>query len=150
MPDACRRTCYFVTNEENSIVCSRLELVYRRACPSHDTRLLADGGTDRAKTEIRRPATHALLLVGSVVIHVALGRMTLAPDAFIRDDIIRFGKIGRPRILRWDQVTGLDQNPMRSYVMNVAAVIVWVWTLSEETGEWIDPGARTDTELAAV
>ena len=34
--------------------------------------------------------------------------------------------------------------------MNVAAVIVRVWVLGEEAGEWIDPGARADQVLGAV
>ena len=34
--------------------------------------------------------------------------------------------------------------------MNVAAVIVRVWVLGEESGEWIDPGTRTDQVLGAV
>ena len=64
------------------------------------------------------------MLVRGIVIHVALVRMTLAPAAFVRDDIFRFGKISRARILRGDQVTGLHQNPMRRYVMSVAAVVI--------------------------
>ena len=37
-------------------------------------------------------------LVRSVVIHVALVRMTLAPGAFVRHDVLRFGEICRPRV----------------------------------------------------
>jgi hypothetical protein len=65
-----------------------------------------------------------LLLVGSVVKHVALVRVGLAPGAFMRDDVIRFGKIGGTRILRRDQIVRLHQNSVRRYVMNVAAVVV--------------------------
>ena len=34
--------------------------------------------------------------------------------------------------------------------MTVGGVIVGVWVLGEDAGEWIDPGAGTDLELAAV
>ena len=43
-------------------------------------------------------AIHGVLTVRSVVIHVALVGMTLAPGAFVRDDVFRFGKIGRARV----------------------------------------------------
>ena len=70
------------------------------------------------------PPLTLLLTVGNVVIHVALARMTLAPGVFVWDHVLRFGKIGRTRVLRRDQVTRLHQNSVRRYVMNVAAVIV--------------------------
>jgi len=91
-----------------------------------------------------------LLLVGSVVIHVALAWVTLAPGVFVRDHVLCFGKIGGALILRWDQIIRLHQNPMRRYVMNVARVVVRVWVLGEESGEWIDPGTRADQVLGAV
>ena len=46
-----------------------------------------------AKAEGCRSATHVIPLVRSVVVHVALARMTLAPGVFVRDDVFRFGKI---------------------------------------------------------
>jgi hypothetical protein len=129
VPHAGTQVGYFVTHEENAVASrrwswSRLDLVYRRTCPSHDGRLLSMGVADRRKAESRRPTANTVLLVRGVVIHVALVRMTLAPGAFVRDDIFRFGKIGRARILRRDQVTGLHQNAVRSYVMTVAGVVV--------------------------
>ena len=45
-----------------------------------------------------------MLLIRSVVIHVALTRMTLAPGVFVRDDVLRFGKIGGTQVQRRDQV----------------------------------------------
>ena len=87
------------------------------------------GRANGAKTEIRRTTAHVLLLVRSVVKHVALGWVILAPGAFVRDDVLRFGKIGGARILRRDQITRLNQNSVRGYVMNVAAVIVRLYYL---------------------
>ena len=53
---------------------------------------------DGTKTEGCRAATHVVPPVRSVVVHVALARMTLAPGVFVRDDVFRFGKIRRSRI----------------------------------------------------
>ena len=75
--------------------------------------------------------------------------MSLAPGAFVRHDVLRFGKIGSPRVLRWDQVL-LNQNSVRRYVMIVAGVIVRRVASREISSEWIYPGARTDAGLAAV
>ena len=93
-------TCHLVTNEENTIVARiRLDRVaYRRARPGHDGRLLSHGGSYGLKTKGLVDSRYAVLTVRGVVIHVALVRMTLAPDAFVRDDVFRFGKIGRPRV----------------------------------------------------
>ena len=32
----------------------------------------------------------------------------------------------------------------------MAAMIVWIWVLGEEAGEWINPGTRADQVLGAV
>jgi hypothetical protein len=118
-------SCDLVTNEENAVISwIRFSLVYNSAGPGHDGRLLPHGRANGVKTEIGRATSHVVLMVRSVVIHVALSGMTLAPDAFVGDDVIRFGKIGRPRILRWDQITRLHQNSVRCYVMTMAAVVV--------------------------
>ena len=63
------------------------------------------------------------LAIGEIVKHVALVRMSLAPGAFMRDDVLRFGKIGHARIATC-QVTRINQNPVRDTVVHVAAVIV--------------------------
>ena len=75
--------------------------------------------------------------------------MSGTPDAFVWDDVIRFGKVLRPRIHRRDQVVNVYQHSVRCYVMTVAGVIVRCTTY-ETSGEWIDPGARTDAGLATV
>ena len=94
VPDASGGVRDFVTHEPDTIV-SRVRLlpVYRRAGPGHDRWLLAHGGANGAKGEGCRAATHVIPLVRSIVVHVALARMTLAPGVFVRDDVFRFGKI---------------------------------------------------------
>ena len=125
VPHAATQVGYFVTHEPDPIgPWSRLDLIYRRAGPSHDPRLLSMSAADRTKAESGRAAADSVLLVRSIVVHVALVGMTLAPSAFVRDDVFCFGKIGSVRILRRDQVAGLHQNAVRSYVMTVAAVVV--------------------------
>jgi hypothetical protein len=104
VPHAATQVGDFVTHEENAVASRRWpwswldRIAYRRICPSHDGRLLSYGVADRRKAESRRPTANTVLLVRGVVIHVALVRMTLAPGAFVRDDIFRFGKIGRSRV----------------------------------------------------
>lgn len=75
--------------------------------------------------------------------------MSLAPSVFVRDDVLRFGKIGGARVLSRDQVTRFNQNPVGGCVMTVTGVIVRGITV-ETSGERIDPGTRTDAGLAAV
>ena len=75
--------------------------------------------------------------------------MTLAPGAFVRDDVFRFGKIGCPRVLGSAQVGDVNQNSVSRCVMSVAGVIVRCVT-REIPGERVDPGARTDQVLGAV
>ena len=73
-------------------------IAHRRASPSFNGGLLSHGGDHGTKTERLIDSGYAVLTVRSVVIHVAFRGMRLAPDAFIRNDVIRFGKIRRPRI----------------------------------------------------
>lgn len=120
---------HLVTDEENAVGSRRrprswLELIYRRASPSHNSRLLSMGRSKWRKAESGRAAADSVLLVRSVVVHVALVRMSLAPGAFVRHNVFRFGEIGSVQILRRDQVTGLYQNAVRRYVMTVAGVVV--------------------------
>ena len=94
MPDASAGVGHFKAHEPDTIVYRVGFLpVYRRAGPSHDRRLLAHSGANGAKGEGCRAATHVMPLVGSIVVHVALAWMTLAPGVFVRDDVFRFGKI---------------------------------------------------------
>ena len=134
VPHASTQVGYFVAHKPDPVVArSRLDLIYRRAIctsPSHDGRVLSYSRASRAKIEIRRSATHGMLSVRSVVKHVALSRMTLAPDTFIRDDVIGFGKIGSAGVLRRYQVAGLHENAVRSYVMTVV-----VWSSAVELDE---------------
>ena len=90
---------HFVTNKENTIIAVlRFDLTYRRTSPSHDGRLLSHRVAHEIKGERLVDSNYAALTVRCVVIHVALVRMTLAPGALVRDDVFRFGKIGRPRV----------------------------------------------------
>ena len=92
-------SCHLVTNEENTVISwIRFTLVYNCASPSHDGRLLSYGRACGIEAERLVDSNYGELLVRSVVIHVALVRMSLAPGAFVRDDVIRFGKIGRPLV----------------------------------------------------
>ena len=97
VPDPGIWSGHLVTNEENAVITwIRFTLVYSCTGPSHDGRLLSHRVAHEIKGEGLVDPTYAVLTVGNVVIHVALVRMTLAPGAFVRDDVFRFGKIGRP------------------------------------------------------
>jgi hypothetical protein len=128
VPHAATQVGYFVTHEPDPIgPRSRLDLIYNRTIctsPSYNGRLLSMGAARRIKVEGGRAAADSVLLVRSVVVHVTLVGMSLAPSAFVRDDVFCFGKIGGARILCRDQVTGLHQNPVRRYVMTVPGVII--------------------------
>src|SRR5215469_4489186 len=89
MPDAGSWIADLVTHKPDAVITwVRLDPAYRRAGPRHDSRLLLHGGANSAKTEIRRATSHALLLIGDVVIHVALARVTLAPGVLVRDHVL--------------------------------------------------------------
>ena len=107
-------------------------------------------GTCCTKTKRLVNSKYAVLTVGCVVIHVALSRMTLAPGAFVRDDVIRFGKICRNSIQRRIQVVNVNENSVRRYVVTVAGVIVRGIARRQISRERIGPGARTDAELASI
>src|SRR6476646_2691165 len=125
VPDASTRVRDFVAHEPDTVGSSRgLDLVYCRAGPSRDRRLLAHGGACGTKTKGLFDSVYGVLTVRSVVIHVALVRMTLAPGAFVGDDVFRFGKIRRSHVQRRVQVVNVNQNSVRGYVMTVPAVIV--------------------------
>ena len=107
MPDSWTWVSHFVTHEPDAIVSwVRLDLIYYGAGrgPCHDGRLHSHRGASGGKCEVARAAADQELAIGNVVIHVALVRMRLAPGVFARGDVLRFGEIGRARILRWVQV----------------------------------------------
>ena len=99
VPDTGRRVGDLIAHKPNAVVpLVWLDLIYRRSSPRHDGWLLSYSRTRRVKTKGLVNSDYAVLAVGSVVIHVALSWMTLAPDAFVRHDVIRFSEIGCPSI----------------------------------------------------
>ena len=96
VPDASAGVGDFVAHEPDTIVeVIGFELVYRRTSPSRDRRMLSHGGSSTSKTKGLTNSGYGVGAVRSVVIHVALVRVTLTPGAFVGDDVFRFGKIGR-------------------------------------------------------
>ena len=99
MPDASSGVGYFVTHKPDAIVTRiRLNLIYCRPGPGHDRRLLSHGGACASKSEGLVDSGYGVPFVRSVVVHVALAGMALAPRVFVRDYVFRFGKIQRPRV----------------------------------------------------
>ena len=99
VPDATSRVGDFVAHEPDAIIAViRFDLIYRCTSPSCNARLLSHGGAHGTKSERLVDSGHAVLTVRSIVIHVALVRMTLTPGAFVGDDVFRFGKIRCPRV----------------------------------------------------
>src|SRR4030095_1410784 len=74
---------------------NRLNLGHGGACPRHDSRLLLHGDAYGNKGEGLVDPGYCVLPVRSVVIHVALAGVTLAPYTFMRADGLRFSKIRR-------------------------------------------------------
>ena len=92
--DSRRGIGHFVAHKPDTIgTWSRLKLGYCRACPSRNCWLFSHGGTRAGKTKGLINSGYSVRTVRSVVIHVALVGMTLAPGAFVRDNVFRFGKI---------------------------------------------------------
>ena len=155
VPDPTTGVRDFVAHEPDTIV-ARIGLdrvAHRRASPSFNGWLLSHGGSYGLETKRLIDSGYAVLTVRSVVIHVAFRGMGRAPDAFVRDDVIRFSKVLRPRVQRRIQVVNVNQHSVRRYVMNVAAVIIWRClriATREKTSEWIDPCARTNAGLGTV
>ena len=89
----------FVTHEPDAIVAwVRFGSIHGRACPGHDGRLFSHAGAHPGKRKRLIDSGYVVTTVRSVVIHVALPRMTLAPGVFMRDDVFGFGKINRARV----------------------------------------------------
>jgi hypothetical protein len=99
MPDASGGVRDFVAHEPDAIVSLiRLNLIYCRTSPSHNGWMLSHGGSGAGKTKGLINSGYGVRAVRSVVIHVALVGMTLAPGAFVGDNVFRFGKIRRARV----------------------------------------------------
>ena len=99
VPDASRRVGHLVTHEPDTIVAVvRFDLIYRRTSPSFNGRLLSHRVAHEIEGERLVDPDYAALTVRCVVIHIALVGMTLAPGAFMWDDVFRFSKIGRPDV----------------------------------------------------
>jgi hypothetical protein len=126
VPDASRWVGYLITHEPDTVGSgSGLDrIAHRRASPSFNGGLLSHGGADASKTERLIDSDYVVPTIRSVVIHVAFRGMRLAPDAFVRDDVIRFGKILRPRVQGCIQIVNVNQHSVRRYVMTVAGVVV--------------------------
>jgi len=151
VPQSVIWSCDLISNPENPIIAGiGFDPDHRGTRPGHDGWLLAYSRADGAEIESCRAAAHALLLIGDVVIHVALTGMRLAPGVLVWNHILCFGEIGGALILVWNQVTRFNQDPVRRYVVIVAAVIVRSKARREVSSKWIDPCARTDPELVAV
>lgn len=151
VPDSVIRPCHLVTDKENTIVARiGLDLGYcsTRIRPSLDSSLHSHGVTSLVKCEIGRPATDRKLLIGEIVKHVAFSRVRLAPGVLMRGDVGCFGIIRSARILSWNQVSHVSQDPMRHTIVVVAAVIIGV--RGERAGKGIDPCTRADAILVAI
>ena len=125
VPDPSSWVAHLVAHEPDAIVTGiGLNLAYCSSCPCHDGRLHPHRGTNARKCEIRWAAADGKLTVGSVVVHVALPRMRLAPGVFMRGNILSFAEIDRARILRWIQVAHCHRDPVRCASVTMATVIV--------------------------
>ena len=124
VPDTGRRVGHLVTHKPEPVVARvRLLLRHGRASPSHDGRLHSNGRCDGRKCEVGCPADRELT-IGSVVKHVALIRMRLAPGVLVRTKISGFAKISRTRILCCVQIADVNPDSVRHAIVMVAGVIV--------------------------
>jgi len=80
VPDPSSGIRHFVPHKPNTIVTRvGLNLAYYRCWPGHDGRLHPRRRTNTRKCEIGWAAADGKLTVGSVVVHIALTWMRLAP-----------------------------------------------------------------------
>src|SRR6266513_6238400 len=125
MPNSSTWIRNFVADKPDAVISRiRLNLIHCRAGPSFNSRLLSHGGSCATKTKGLVDSGYAVSTIRRIVVHVALAGMTLAPRVFVRDDVLRFGKICRSRVQRRVQVVNVNEDSMRRYVMTVAGVIV--------------------------
>ena len=96
VPDSHAWIADLITHQPDAIVTGiRLDLAHRRGCPGHDSRLLSHAGARAGKAKGLVNSGHVVPAVRSVVVHVALAGMTLAPSVFVRHYILRLRKIRR-------------------------------------------------------
>jgi len=113
MINASRRVGHLVTHKPNPVVARvGFDLVHSRAGPCHNCRLHSHRRADTCKRKICRATADRKLTPGSVVIHVALPWMRLAPCVFVRRDVLGFAEIGRARIQCRVQVVHCHGDPM--------------------------------------
>ena len=95
MPDASGRVCHLVANKANAIDSgSRLDLVDGRSGPSLNGGLLLDRGCGLSKREGGAIKTDIEPTVRGIVVLIALGRISLAPDVFMWSDVLAFEVVG--------------------------------------------------------
>src|SRR5437868_4461226 len=113
MPISGRGVAHFVADQSNTVVARiGFDLVDRRARPCLDSRLHLHGGSYCYKTEWGTCASYTELTIRSVVIHVALAGICLAPGIFMWCDVLSLGKVGRAEIKRRVQIIDLDKKSM--------------------------------------
>ena len=123
MPDASGRICHLVANKANAIDSwSRLDLGDGRSGPGFDCRLLLHRRTNRSKGKTRRP-TDVEPTVGNIVVLIALGRISLAPDVFMGGDVLAFEVVGGAGILSRGQIAHVHQSSVGYVGMGVTGVI---------------------------
>lgn len=148
VPNVSGRVRHLVSNEEDSIITGiRLKLSDGGACPRCNRRLCPHRRANSRKREVAC-ATNCKLSIGSILKHVALPRMLLAPGVFVWSDILCFAKIRRAGIQGCVQIVNVNAEPVRYGVMIMSGVIIRVgW---KRACKRIHPCARTDLVLIGV
>ena len=122
MPDPSDRPGHLGGNERAAIhSLGGLDGIDGRAGPRVDRRSHAHSGTDRREGEARC-SSDAEAAIGSVVVHVALPGMHLAPGILMRRNVLRFGVVGRTRIQGRAQIVALDKKSVRNAGVRIAGV----------------------------
>src|ERR1051325_9859522 len=99
VPDASSGSSNFVAHKPDAIASGgRFILSYRCTRPCHDSRLLPHGRTCAAKAEGLVGSGYIILTVRSVIVHIALVWMTLAPGTLVRHNVLCLGIIGCSRV----------------------------------------------------
>jgi hypothetical protein len=150
VPEPCRRIRHLISNEGAAIHPRlRFDWFDGRSRPGIDGRNRSHCRRRGRKSETCR-AAHSELAVRDIVIHVAFPGMTLAPGVLMRSDVLRFAKIRRAGIHGGVQVIHVDQSAVGRRCARVAVAGVISRRGGEDTGERIDPCARTQAALARI